>query len=450
MTFEALGLRPSADLPDLADVLAYLRRLGKPSAAEVLATAAGTGRPAIQPRCGVGSHAAMRTLLTEAERRARPDLLTLTIDSYTRLRRFPEAARVLAADPGRLNGYPLVAHGWRRGRELNEAVRVPLQIRHGSPDPRELFATALAAGITSFEGGGVSYNLPYAKDVPLRESLAAWRLVDRACGLLAARGVVVEREMFGTLTAVLLPPSVSIAVSLLEALSAAREGVRCVSLAYPQGGNAVQDVAALRAIGDLTRQYLPAGTLAYPVLHQFMGPFPREPERADALILLGGLVAVWGGAAKVIVKTNQEAAGIPDLDATVRGLRTTQVAASGYLGAFGVDESAVAEEREWICREVRELVDPVVAGAGLAGSIEAAFRDGRLDVPFSASIHAHSAVIPCRDRFGAVRYGEPGRLPLSAATLRRNNALCDQAPARPASFVDRARRDIEYFSAQAR
>jgi methylaspartate mutase epsilon subunit len=450
MTFDALGLRSAADLPDLADSLGYIGRLGKPSAAEVLSAAARTGQPAIQPRCGVGSHAGMRVLLTETERRAGPDVLTLTIDSHTRLGRFAEAARVLAADPDRLNGYPLVAQGWRRGRELNEAVRVPLQVRHGSPDPRELFVTALAAGITSFEGGGISYNLPYAKDVPLRDSLAAWRAVDRACGLLAARGVVVERELFGTLTAVLVPPSISIAISLLEAVSAVRHGVRCVSLAYPQGGNAVQDVAALRAIADLTGRYLPTGTAAYPVLHQFMGPFPREPERADALILLGGLTAAWGGATKVIVKTNQEADGIPDIDATVRGLRTTRIAVSGYLGAFGVDEEAVAEERDWIRREVEELIEPVLAARDLSAAIEAAFRDGRLDVPFSASIHAHSAVIPCRDPTGAVRYGEAGRLPLSPATLRRNNRLRDRAPARHPSLMARVRHDIEYFSASTR
>ncbi len=453
MTFETLGLRLAADLPDLTEVIAYLRRPGRPSAADVLAGAVRSGRPAVQPRCGVGSHDGMRSLLTEIERRAAPEILSLTIDSHTRLLRFVEAFRILAADPDRLNGYPLVAHGWRRGRELTEAVRVPVQVRHGSPDPRELFGTALAAGITSFEGGGVSYNVPYAKDVPLRTSLAAWQAVDRACGLLAEEGVVVERELFGTLTAVLVPPSISIAISLLEALAAAHEGVRCVSLAYPQGGDPVQDVAALRAIADLTARYLPTGTAAYPVLHQFMGPFPRQAARADALILLGGLVAVWGGAAKVIVKTNQEAFGIPDADANVRGLRTTQVAVSRYLGAFGVDEDRVAEEREWIRREVSELVDPVLdragSSGGLTGAIEAAFREGRLDVPFSASIHAHSVVVPCRDPSGAVRYREVGRLPLSPATVRRNRRLCE-GPVAPILFVDRIRQDIEYFSAPSR
>ncbi|OPH14008.1 methylaspartate mutase, partial [Azospirillum brasilense] len=125
-------------------------------------------------------------------------------------------------------------------------------------------------------GGGISYNLPYSKDVPLRRSLAAWREVDAACGELAELGLVVDRELFGTLTAVLMPPSVSLAVSVLEAVAAAREGVRCISVAYPQGGHAEQDVAALRAIPLLAARHLPAGVEVHPVLHEFMGVYPRE------------------------------------------------------------------------------------------------------------------------------------------------------------------------------
>ncbi|WP_405616642.1 methylaspartate mutase [Streptomyces sp. NBC_01511] len=439
------------DVPDPDACVAYIRALGKPGAPELIEEAYRTGRPVLQPRCGVGSHEGMLRLLRGLEERAAPEVLTLTIDSHTRLLRFDEASRILAGDPTRLNGYPLVSHGWRRGRELNEAVRAPLEIRHGSPDPRELFVTAVASGITSFEGGGVSYNLPYAKDVPLAHSLTAWQQVDRACGALAERGVVVERELFGTLTAVLMPPSVSIAISLLEALAAVDAGVVFVTVPYPQGGNAVQDVAALRAITILAERYIGGRAAVYPALHQFMGAFPRDPAQADALILLGGLVAVWGGAAKVVVKTNQEAYGIPDLAANVRGLHTTRVAVSGYLGeGFGVADEAVAEEARWICREVEELVDPVLREADLLRGIDEAFRTGRLDVPFSASVHAHNVVMPCRDPSGAIRFADPGRLPLRPGTLSRNNRLVGRPAHQGADalgLVKAIQSDIEYFSA---
>lgn len=439
--------------PTLEESAAYITQLGKPTAAEVLARARTSGRTALQPRCGVGGHREMAVLLKELETEGRPDLLTLTIDSHTRLRRFEHAARALRTDHRTLNGYPLVTHGWQRGRELNELVAVPLEIRHGSPDPRELFATAVACGITSFEGGGISYNLPYSKDVPLADSLAAWTEVDQLCGELAHLGVVMDRELFGTLTAVLIPPSISLAISVLEAVAAAAAGVRCISVSYPQSGHLAQDIAALRAVPVLAARYLPAGLDVHAVLHEFMGVFPRRRHHADDLIFYGAITARLGGASKLITKTYQEAHGIPDAAANAAGLRLAAVARSPLLDFITVDEGAVDEELEWILRETAEIVEPVLAAPRLDSAIVTAFAAGRLDIPFSASRHARSEVIPRRDRDGAVRYHSPGRLPLSRASTERNRRLLD-GPARPgagttelpgAELFQALRRDIDYF-----
>ncbi|MEU3059495.1 methylaspartate mutase [Streptomyces subrutilus] len=416
------GTGPAA-LPTPAESAAYIASLGKPTAAEVLDRCRAQGRVAIQPRCGVGGHEEMKALLTTLEAEAAPDILTLTIDSHTRLKRFEEALRTLNLRPADLNGYPLVAHGWRRGREINELLAAPLEIRHGSPDARILFDVSMASGMTSFEGGGISYNLPYSKAVPLAESLGAWQDVDRRCGELADHGVVIDRELFGTLTAVLVPPSISLAVSVLEAVLAARAGVRCISVAYPQGGHLAQDVAALRAIPVLAERYLPAGVTVHAVLHEFMGVFPRERGNAEDLILYGALVARLGGASKLITKTHQEAYGIPDTAANVEGLRLADRANSPLLDFIGVDTGQVAEELEWILAEVAELVEPLLAAADLADAIALAFAEGRLDIPFSASRHARSDLIPRRDAAGAIRYLSTGALPFSAAHLRRNEEL---------------------------
>jgi len=416
-----------AGLPPWSEIIEYLRGIDI-GAVHVLRDAVDRGRPAIQPRCGVGGHAEMTALLRALELGGRPDLLTVTVDSHTRLRDFATAARALRERPAELNGYPMVTHGWARGRELVASVGVPLQVRHGSPDPRELFATALASGITSFEGGGISYNLPYAKDVPLEVSLHAWQEVDAVCGELHRAGVVIDREFFGTLTAVLMPPAISIAVALLEAICAARAGVTCLSIAYPQGGNACQDVAALQAIASLAERYLPDDACVFPVLHQFMGVFPRSAEAAEALILLGGIVGRLGGAAKVITKTVQEAHGIPTAEANLRGLRTTALAQSDMFAFVRLDDSRVAEERHWIEREVAELIEPLLDRPDLHAGICEAFRVGRLDVPFSASIHARSEVVPGRDAFGAIRFVDPAQLALSAETRRRHNRLLATSP----------------------
>jgi methylaspartate mutase epsilon subunit len=437
------------DLPDLPEVLEHLRVSTKASAHTILRAAAHTGIPAVQPRCGVGGHDEMRSLLQQLETDAAPDILSVTIDSHTRLRRFDIAAATLRKSPSNLNGYPLVSHGWQRGRELNACVRAPLEIRHGSPDARDLFAVAIASGITSFEGGGISYNLPYCKDVPLPVSLECWREVDAACGTLAQAGVIVDRELFGTLTAVLVPPSLSLAITLLEAILAAREGVRCVSIAYPQGGALAQDVAALRAIPRLARRYLPPTVEVFPVLHQFMGVFPRARDKADALILYGGLVGRLGGAAKIITKTNQEAYGIPDVEANVAGMRTTRLATSDLLDFVRVDDDRVEEELQWIESEVDELVQPILAAEDTAAAIAQAFAAGALDIPFSASIHARSEVTPQRDSTGAIRYREVGALPFGRSTLQRHAGLLDASTPDcddPAQAIATMLRDIHYFA----
>ncbi|MGI5170239.1 methylaspartate mutase [Spirillospora sp. CA-253888] len=430
--------------PPLDECVDYVRSLDKPTAADVLARAQAAGRPAVQPRCGVGDHEAMRRLLLTLERRAAPDLLTLTIDAHTRLNRFEQAARLLRSDPAELNGYPLVAHGWRRARRLNEAVAAPLQIRHGSPDPRRLFEVAIAAGVTSFEGGGISYNLPYSKDVPLERSLEAWAAVDRRCGELADRGVTVDRELFGTLTAVLVPPSISLAVSVLEAVLASARGVRCLSIAYPQGGHLEQDVAALRAIPVLASRYLPAGVRVHAVLHQFMGVFPRLRPHAEDLILYGAVIARLGGASKVVTKTYQEAMGIPDAEANAAGLRLAARARSPILDLLRADEERVRRELDWTLDEVAALVEPLLEAPSLPRAIVGAFAEGRLDIPFSASRHARSDVVPARDDEGAIRYLSPGALPLRAADVRRNRERVDRRRHR-GSLFDRLTEDIDYF-----
>ncbi|MBN0046132.1 methylaspartate mutase [Streptomyces actuosus] len=433
-------------LPSLAESVAYVRALGKPTAAQVLRDARAADRVALQPRCGVGSHAQMMTLLQDLDRHARPDILTLTIDSYTRLKQFDSARAVLERNPADLNGYPLVAHGWQRGRELNEAVAVPLEVRHGSPDARLLFETSVAAGITSFEGGGISYNLPYSKAVPLSDSLAAWRDVDALCGELAELGLVVDRELFGTLTAVLVPPSISLAVSVLEAVAAAREGVRCISVAYPQGGHFEQDVAALRAVPLLAARYLPPDVEVHSVLHEFMGVFPRERANAEDLILYGALVARLGGASKLISKTYQEAHGIPDTRANIDGLLLASRANSPLLDFIALDEGRIADELDWILTEVAEIVEPVLSVSDLHKEIPAAFAEGRLDIPFSASRHALSRIIPRRAGDGAIRYSATGALPFSAAVQRRNErSLAAGGQAGIGDMVKGLTADINYF-----
>ncbi len=407
--------------PDTKEVLSYFHRLPKSTVYSRLQSAKRDGQLLVQPRCGVGCHSDMHDLITGLEQLASPDIATVTIDAHTRLKRFDVAARVALHEPHQLNGYPLVAHGWKRGRELNEAVQAPVQIRHGSPDPRLLFEVALASGFSAFEGGGIGYNIPYCKDVRLQDSLQWWREVDQRCGQLVEHGIIIDREFFGTLTAVLMPPMIQLTVAMLEALLAWQSGVRCLSLAVCQMGHTVQDLAILRAIPRLAERYLPDGAEhMFPVFHQFMGAFPADRQHADALILRGAMVAKAGGATKTINKTYQEAYGVPTLDANVNGILLSKAANTWILDLIDVASERVDEELEWLLDEVASLLEPVLAGADLLDGICTAFASGRLDVPFSASRYARALVVPMRAPDGAVRIFDFGKLPIPQRVRRRH------------------------------
>ena len=432
-------------LPPLEETVSYIRSLKKATTSDLLAEADRTRTFLVQPRCGVGDHDAMIALLREIDEQGAPDVLTLTVDSYTRLLDLKNARQVLMSDGARLNGYPVITHGYRKVRQINELFSRPVQVRHGSPDGRLLFAVSLAGGLTSFEGGPIGYNLPYCKRVPLKHSLAAWRDIDERVGSLwRDHGIRVERELFGTLTAVLVPPAVALSVLFIEAKLATDVGCTVLTPAYPQSGNLVQDVAALRVIRKLAAAYLPSRVQVYPTLHQFMGVFPQDRQKAESIIFLGGLTARLGGATKVINKTYQEAIGVPNAQANAAGIKQTRATAAGYFAGLQPDEAQVQEEMYWLERETRELVDDLIGQDGLGARILDRFSRGLLDIPFPANPEAKGEVIPVRDERGAVRFAKFGKLPFSSKVKKRNMDLVNAGGSE--SLHKRVRDGIMYFA----
>ena len=289
-------------------------------------------RTLIQPRAGVPVIEEHIKLLQYLQDNGEADLLPTTIDSYTRQNRYEEAENgineSLRLNRAMLNGFPAVNHGVSGCRRIIEALNVPVQVRHGTPDARLLTEICFAGGFTSYEGGGVSYNLPYCKNVPIERTIADWQYVDRLTGLYEKMGVPINREPYGPLTGTLVPPCISHAVAVIEALLAAEQGVKNISVGYGQCGNLVQDVAAIRSLEELTEEYLHRfgydDVVVTTVLHQWMGGFPADEAKAFGVISMGSAIAALSKATKVIVKTPHEAVGIPTMEANAEGLRCTK------------------------------------------------------------------------------------------------------------------------------
>jgi Glutamate mutase subunit E (EC 5.4.99.1) len=377
----------------------------------------------LQPRAGVALIDDHIKLLRYLETEGEADLLPTTIDAYTRQNRYEEAEKGIEkskqAGTSMLNGFPAVNYGVEGCRRVVESVSRPVQVRHGTPDPRLLAEITLAAGFTSFEGGGISYNIPYAKRVPVEKSLRDWQYVDRLVGIYEENGVRINREPFGPLTGTLVPPCISIAVGIIEGLLAIKQGVKSITLGYGQGGNIIQDVAAISALRELAEEYFRQEGYddieLTTVFHQWMGGFPEDEAKAFSVIALGAIVARLSGAEKVIVKSPHEAMGIPTKEANAQGLRATRQAISMVEDQVILKPEDLKTEVDLIKAEVRCLMNKVyeLGHGDVAAGTVAAFEAGVLDIPFAPSLYNHGKIIPMRDNEGFIRIFNKGNLPLS-------------------------------------
>ncbi|GAB4404710.1 MAG: methylaspartate mutase subunit E [Anaerolineales bacterium] len=420
-----------------------------------LREAKAAGKTLLQPRGGVPLVEKQIELLQHLETVGTADLLPLTVDSYTRQNRYEDAQRYLEqsqkAGTSLLNGFPVVNHGVAGSRAVLEAVSAPVQIRHGSPDARLLAEISFAAGYTSFEGGGITYNLPYSARVPLERSIRDWQYVDRLSSYYTERGVTINRESYGALTGILVPPSIAVAISVFEALLAAEQGVKSITVGYGQNGNIVQDVAAVRALEDLTCRYLHrfgfGDVEVTTCFHQWMGPFPMTEGRAFALIALGALTAALARATKVITKTPHEAYGVPTKEANAQGLLCSRLMVDTAANQYPLDREQVAEEARWIDREATAIVEKALElGEGqLDASVVRAFEAGVMDLPFCPSIYARNKVMPIRDESGAVRFLEHGNLPFDREILEWNRELVHSRAEAGPDPLELIEQDINFF-----
>ena len=420
---EVLTQWPTGKDVDLEEAIAYHKAMPEyRKFAKKLSEAKKEHRTLIQPRAGVPVVEEHIKLLQYLEKYGEADLLPSTIDSYTRQNRYEEGENGIAESIrlGRamMNGFPAVNHGIAKCRQVIESVKVPVQVRHGTPDARLLTEITFAGGFTSYEGGGISYNLPYCKNVPMERTIRDWQYVDRLTGLYEEMGVTINREPYGPLTGTLVPPCISHAAAIIEALLAAEQGVKSITVGYGQCGNLRQDVAAIRTLEELTDEYLKKygydDVEVTTVLHQWMGGFPEDEAKAFGVISSGSLIAALSKATKVIVKTPHEAVGIPTMEANAEGLRCTkQVVNMFYEQVLSSDK--VEEEKEIIRQETRCIVDKCfeLGNGDIAVGVCRAVEAGVLDVPFAPCRYNAGLMLPCRDNNGAIRILNPGNLPFT-------------------------------------
>jgi len=430
---EVLKQWPTGEEVDLAEGVKYIKELpDSKNFAKKLWTAKQEGKTLAQPRAGVALLEEHIELLNFLSKEGGADLLPSTIDSYTRLNRYEECERGIkeSQKAGRslLNGFPGVNYGVKGCKKVLESIDKPLQVRHGTPDARLLAEITMCSGWTSYEGGGISYNLPYAKSVSMERTIRDWQYIDRLVGWYEEQGVKINREPYGPLTGTLVPVSISNAVQLIECLLAAEQGVKSITLGYGQCGNLVQDVAAIRTLQELAEEY--CEKLGYKdmqlttVFHQWMGGFPEDESKAYGVISNGAAAARLSGATKVIVKTTHEAIGVPTKEANANAIKATKMVLNLLDGQTLPDSKELDIEIKQIKAEIKCIMDKVydLGNGDLAvGTIEAV-KQGVIDIPFAPANINMGKMLPARDNQGRIRYLECGNLPFTDEIKAFNKA----------------------------
>lgn len=377
---------------------------GSPDMQSYVERAAQAGQLVVQPRMGMSDPERMAEGLAAVTAARARTLGTLTIDSYTRVEDMAGAQAALAEGRA-LNGFPLVNHGPRVTAEVARAADgIPVQVRHGSARPAHIFEAMIEAGLSASEGGPVSYCLPYSR-LPLAEAVPAWTDATQQLAEQADdHGMRAHLETFGgCMLGQMCPPSLLVAISVLEAMFFARNGVTSVSLSYAQQTNAVQDIEALAALHHLAELFLPSSVARHVVLYTYMGVYPATEAGAELLLDSSAQIAVRGGAQRLIVKTVAEAHRIPTVPENIAALERAARVSRQALQDDCPLPWARQVDYETIYSEALRLITSVLDhGTDIGAGLRAAFASGVLDVPFC--LH--------RDNAGVARgaIGDDGRL----------------------------------------
>jgi methylaspartate mutase epsilon subunit len=409
---------------------------GRVGLGDYVRLAAARGDLVVQPRMGMANPVTMADGLRAVAGASAVTAATITLDSYTRVGDHAGARAALAGDE--LNGFPIVSHGPRVTALVTAAVPpgIPVQVRHGSARPGAIFTTMSAAGLSDSEGGPVSYCLPYGR-TPLAESVDNWAdATETFAASCAARGATAHLETFGgCLLGQLCPPSLLVAVSVLEAMFFAQHGITSLSLSYAQQVDPRQDIESLAALRHLARALLPAHVDWHVVVYTYMGKFPRTPQGARRILDRSVDVAIRGGAGRLIVKTVAEAHRIPTVAENIAALEAAARRAAWAREHAAVPALGQVDYTE-VLAESTALVEAVLEeSADIGAGLVSAFAKGLLDVPFCLHQDNRGLSQAAISSDGRLVWTRTGRMPLPTPAPLRSRQVSSAGLLRMLDFA---------------
>jgi methylaspartate mutase epsilon subunit len=179
-----------------------------------------------------------------------------------------------------------------------------------------------------------------------------------------------------------------------------------------------------------------------------MGAFPAEPSLAWQLIAVCSTAASLLGADKVVVKTPEEALGVPTVEANSAAVRAVRYVLDMFPEGRGVTNSTVDEEAALIGDEVDRLLERIFddPAPSFLQSVFRAVLAGTIDIPFAPHQQNASRLVTERGAGRRIRILDPGSVPVSAADLRRERALAGAGGAQEGPLWERLLRDLHVLA----
>ena len=425
MRKEVLAIWPTGKEVDLEEAVQY--QLALPDSKrfhKVLQRIHDEGRISLFPRQGtplLEDEIALIRSLNELD----IHLLPFTTDSYTRNLQLDKVERGLqeSVRTGRpaLNGWPIINHGVKTNRRVVEACDGALDPRSSRIGQSMVAEIAFASGMNAFPNSFFGWIAGYDKKATVEECIETAQYTGRLIGYYADHGVIITTDCHGWLPNFVIPMSVNMATQIIESLISAKQGVKSV---FPQvniQGCLTQDLADMRVLPRLMRQYLDRFGHSDVIIPGVFGsqsplyPFPQELGSAFGYIGYTAMTAALGGVDVCSVKTVDEAAGVPSEDSHRESYRAAQwIFGVMKDQSFEVDNEAIHREEEVAAAEVTAILEKVLElgdGDVAVGTVRAV-EAGVLDSPFSINIHTADKVLGIKDNEGITRYLDFGNLPI--------------------------------------
>jgi methylaspartate mutase epsilon subunit len=347
-------------------------------------------------------------------------------DSYTRKLDFEKAGagieRSRQEGMSMLNGWPIVNFGVEEARKIRRASACPLTLNSTDEDGRLASEIALAAGWNGANTRSLQEVVSHCKEIPLDEEIRINQYESRLAAIYTEKGVPICTHnccnLSGYDTA-----GFRAFVIVSQSLLGAEQGIKYQFLEHGMNMNLIQDIAMVRVSERLCREY--CGRFGYGDVdfftggYPYLGAWPPRLEEADAMIAWNAVIPILGGFTTAILKSADEAFGTPSKEGFASAVRIARHLQKIMGDQRFPDCEELRLEEAMIEMEVRALMEKCLEGGdgdmavGLCRGVEA----GWVDLMLTPWKHMKRNVMLMRDAGGAVRYWDPGAVPVPAEVL---------------------------------